>query len=87
MNRPQPKSVSGRIRAVIAAAPGPVSTRKIAEQFGLASSVASAFLNQLRVRGEIRQVSYGRPGKHATPATWGRIEFLGSVCAGIDKHK
>ena len=74
MNRPQPKSVSGRIRAVITAAPGPVSTREIADQFGLSSAGASAFLNQLRRRGEIRQVSYGRAGKHATPATWGRIE-------------
>lgn len=73
MNRPQPKSVSGRIRAVITAAPGPVSTREIADQFGLASAGASAFLNQLRRRGEIRQVSCGRPGKHATPATWGKV--------------
>jgi transposase len=73
MNRPQPKSVSGRIRAVIASAGDPVSTRDIAKQFGLSSSVASAFLIQLRCRGEIRQVSYGRSGKYATPATWGRI--------------
>ena len=73
MNRPQPKSVSGRIRAVIALAPGPVSTREIADHFGLSSAVASAFLSQLRRRGEIRQVSYGRPGKYATPATWGRV--------------
>ena len=73
MNRPQPKSVSGRIRAVIAAAPGPVSTRDIAKQFGLASQVASALLNQLRRRGEIPQASYGRTGKHATPATWGKV--------------
>lgn len=70
MNRPQPNSVSGRIRAMIAEAKAPVSTREVAERFGITSTVASALLNQCRQRGTIRQVFRGTIGCKGTPAMW-----------------
>ena len=67
---PDPNSVSGRIRAMIAEAKAPVSTSEVAEQFGITSTVASALLNQCRQRGMIRQVFRGGIGCKATPAMW-----------------
>jgi len=67
---PRPKSTSGRIVAYMREARRPVSTREIAELVGVSSAQASAFLNQLRCRGNLRQLSRGSPGRNAKPATW-----------------
>ena len=51
---PMPNSLSGRIRAFIASAGRPVTTREVGDQFNLGGAAASAFLCQLRARGEIK---------------------------------
>lgn len=71
---PDPNSVSGRIRAMIADSKAPVSTRDVADRFGLSSTVASALLDQCRRRGTIRQVFRGTVGCKATPALWGKVQ-------------
>lgn len=71
---PQPNSKSGRMVGYIAAQRRPVSTREIADKFGVASTVASALLNQLRNRGNLRQVRRGTIGCKGTPATWATVE-------------
>lgn len=67
---PDPNSVSGRIRTMIAEAKSPVSTRDVAARFGITSTVASSLLDQCRRRGTIRQVFRGTIGCNATPALW-----------------
>lgn len=67
---PDPNSVSGRIRSMVAEAKAPVSTRDVAERFGITSTVASALLNQCRQRGTVRQVFRGTIGCKGTPALW-----------------
>ncbi len=73
MNINQPNSLSGRIRTMIAESPGTVSTREVAERFGIASQIASALLNQCRQRGTIRQKFRGTIGCRAQPAMWEKV--------------
>lgn len=70
MNSPRPNSKSDRIVAYIARMARPVCTQEIADQFGLASSTASAFLVQLKTRGHIRKYCKGKQGRYPVPATW-----------------
>lgn len=52
--KPLVNSMSGRIRAFIASAGRPVTTREVGDEFGMGGAAASAFLCQLRSRGELR---------------------------------
>ncbi len=63
-------TMTGRILAHIAAAPGPVSTRQISRQFAIRSQLASAILCQLRDQGRLRQQTRATIGHTAKPATW-----------------
>lgn len=62
-------SVSGRLRTLLAA--GTLTTREAAETFGKPSAVMSAILNQLRLRGEARQILRGGPGRKTSNTLWG----------------
>lgn len=70
MKPARPKSTSGRIVAYIDGAKRPVDTREIADQFGLASSTASALLVQLKARGHVLKHCRGKQGRYPVPASW-----------------
>lgn len=73
MRTPNPKSVSGQLRKLVAERP--ITTREAAERFGKTSAVMSALLNQMRQRGEVVQLSRGSKGvKTGKPAIWGAPE-------------
>ncbi len=66
---PDPTSVTGQLREVLRR--GPVDTAEAARAFGKTTAVMSAMLNQMRRRGEARQLSVGAKGKSGKPALWG----------------
>lgn len=66
---PSPTSVSGRLRTLLAA--GTLTTREAAALFGKPSAVMSALLNQLRRRGEARQIHRGGLGRRTSNTLWG----------------
>jgi hypothetical protein len=70
MNRFQPASLCGRIRAVIATHDTPPDTGKIAATVGVRRCDVSRSLARMRRMGYVHQIRPATVGRYATAATW-----------------
>lgn len=70
MNRLNPASQCGRIRAAIASFPVHPNTRDIVNVTGLPRASVSKALAKMRQLGFVRQVRKAGKGRYGQPATW-----------------